>query len=301
MTDSSVDLVVTSPPYWQMRKYGDDPKELGIERKIESYLDRLVEIFRECLRVCKPSGSVVFNLGDKFIGGSYQLVPYLFANRAKQYANLTNNVIWSKPNPCPLRGRRRLVPSHEACLHFTKSAGYYFNPDALAEVRAERKPSPNFGQSYFGQIDESVLSDAEKENAKRELTEVIEDMQVGKCKSFRLKLRDVHAIGGLYGGWKYQIDRNGFCIIRESGKGVVPDVLELPTSKKRGVGHPASYPVELPTFFIRLFTKPGDVVLDPFIGSGTTAVAAKKLERHWIGFDLSPEYVEQSRTRVSAA
>jgi DNA modification methylase len=90
---------MTSPPYWKMRRYGDEPNELGIERKVEGYLDRLLEMFRECLRVCKPMGSVVFNLGDKFFAGSFQLVPYRFAIRAKEYANLTNNVIWSKPNP----------------------------------------------------------------------------------------------------------------------------------------------------------------------------------------------------------
>lgn len=303
MPDESVDLVMTSPPYWLMRRYGDEPAQLGNERNIEAYLDRLLEMFRECLRVCKPTGSVVFNLGDKFVGGSYQLVPYRFAIRANEYAPLLDNVIWSKPNPCPLGARRRLVPSHEACFHFTKSAAYYFNPDALAEGRADPNPSPRLGQRYFDKIDESDLSDAEKTNAKRALAEVIEDVQMGKCSNFRLKLRGVHAlpISGQYGGWKYQIEKFGFCVIRETGNGVLRDVLELQTSKRKGAGHPAPYPVGLPTFFIRLLTKPGDVVLDPFVGSGTTALAAKKLERHWIGFDLSSEYVERSRRRISAA
>jgi site-specific DNA-methyltransferase (adenine-specific) len=294
---------MTSPPYWRMRQYGQDPREMGNERTVEAYLDRLLVMFRECLRVCKPTGSVVFNLGDKFIDRSYQLVPYRFAIRAKECANFTNNVIWSKPNPCPLGARRRLVPSHEACFHFTKSSGYYFNPDALAEDQAEPVVSPILGQRYFGMIDESDLSDAEKINAKLALAEVIEDVRLGKCNNFRLKLRGVHAlpISGQYGGWKYRIEKFGFCVIRESGTGVLRDVLELQTSKKKGIGHPAPYPVGLPEFFISLLTRTGDVVLDPFVGSGTTAVAAKNFGRHWIGFDLVRQYIDQSSKRVEAA
>ena len=63
--------------------------------------------------------------------------------------------------------------------------------------------------------------------------------------------------------------------------------------------HSATFPVELPTWFIKLFTKPGDVVLDPFIGSGTTALAAIKLGRDYIGIDRASEYVDLSLQRIS--
>ncbi len=63
--------------------------------------------------------------------------------------------------------------------------------------------------------------------------------------------------------------------------------------------HSATFPVELPTWFIRLFTKPGDVVLDPFIGSGTTALASIKLGRDYIGIDTASEYVDLSQQRIS--
>lgn len=63
--------------------------------------------------------------------------------------------------------------------------------------------------------------------------------------------------------------------------------------------HSAAFPIELPTWFIKLFTQPGDVVLDPFIGSGTTALAAVKLGRIYVGIDTNPEYVELSRQRLS--
>ncbi|HEV2349503.1 MAG TPA: site-specific DNA-methyltransferase [Terriglobia bacterium] len=65
--------------------------------------------------------------------------------------------------------------------------------------------------------------------------------------------------------------------------------------------HSAAFPISLPTWFIKLFTKPGDVVLDPFIGSGTTAVASKQLGRHYIGVDHNPEFCELARKRVDTA
>ncbi len=63
--------------------------------------------------------------------------------------------------------------------------------------------------------------------------------------------------------------------------------------------HSAVFPLDLPQWFIKLFTKPGDVVLDPFVGSGTTALAAIQLGRHFVGIDISPEYVERSNQRLS--
>jgi len=64
--------------------------------------------------------------------------------------------------------------------------------------------------------------------------------------------------------------------------------------------HSAAFPIDLPMWFVRLFTQPGDVVLDPFIGSGTTAVAAKKLGRHYTGIDVAASYCVVSRNRLAA-
>ncbi len=76
------------------------------------------------------------------------------------------------------------------------------------------------------------------------------------------------------------------------------NVLHLATevTNKR---HSAAFPLELPSWFIRLFTKPGDIVLDPFIGSGTTAIAARKLGRHFIGIELKPEYFELAERAIA--
>ncbi|GBC97192.1 Modification methylase PvuII [bacterium HR16] len=63
--------------------------------------------------------------------------------------------------------------------------------------------------------------------------------------------------------------------------------------------HAATFPVDLPAWFIKLFTEPGDIVLDPFMGSGTTAVACIRLDRRYIGFEWNPEYVQVARQRVA--
>lgn len=75
------------------------------------------------------------------------------------------------------------------------------------------------------------------------------------------------------------------------------NVLHLPTECANR-GHPATFPVALPAWFIKLFTQPGDVVLDPFIGSGTTAVACKQLSRHYIGIEINPEYCNIAKSRL---
>jgi site-specific DNA-methyltransferase (adenine-specific) len=78
------------------------------------------------------------------------------------------------------------------------------------------------------------------------------------------------------------------------------DVWEIRPEHARRVGHPAPFPVELPARFIQLYTYRGDVVLDPFVGSGSTALAAKRSDRHYVGYDTDAEYVKLARERIEA-
>jgi site-specific DNA-methyltransferase (adenine-specific) len=79
------------------------------------------------------------------------------------------------------------------------------------------------------------------------------------------------------------------------------DVWDMPTESARRVGHPAPFPVELPEQLIRLYTFEDDLVLDPFMGSGSALVAAARLGRRYVGYDLDPQYVEIARRRVAEA
>ena len=79
------------------------------------------------------------------------------------------------------------------------------------------------------------------------------------------------------------------------------DIWEMPTASATRVGHPAPFPVDLPRRLIELYTYKGDLVLDPFIGSGTTAVAALEAGRHYVGFDTEQTYIELAKQRVAEA
>jgi site-specific DNA-methyltransferase (adenine-specific) len=88
-------------------------------------------------------------------------------------------------------------------------------------------------------------------------------------------------------------------IFRDEFMEATTDIWEIPPESASRVGHPAPFPVELPERLIHLYTYRGDVVLDPFIGSGTTAIAALRTQRHYLGYDLEPGYVDQARLRIS--
>ena len=304
--DCSVQFVITSPPYFQQRDYGGG---IGAEEHLEDYLETLLCLFRECVRVVSDNGSIVFNLGDKYENSSLLLVPYRFAIGATEtgLVKLVNSVTWVKKNPTPRQFRRRLVSSTEPFFHFVKTEDYFYNPDAfMANENAPKKSrtqGANVGRKYFDLIDQSDLSEGEKHNARLALEEAIRELYRGEIAGLRMKIRGIHAeaFGGQDGGRKIQIEKNGFTIIRLRGDKLKRDVIETSVESIKGIKHPAIYPVKVVEEFLYLLTCTGDVVLDPFIGSGSTAVACKKLGRYFIGYDINSEYCEYARRRVEAA
>ncbi len=305
---NSVDLVITSPPYFQQREY--DGGGMGNEKKPEEYVAALMKIFRECVRVIKPTGSVVLNVGDKYEDSSLLLMPYRFAIAATEQCGVTlvNNVTWVKTNPTPRQFKRRLVSATEPFFHFVKSQEYKYFLDEFLKPAEDPKPNgngngagENVGKKYFPLIEQSKLSPKQKEMARASLEEVIEEVRNGEIQGFRMKIRGIHSepFGGQDGGRKIQLDKNGFTIIRIYGNPLKKDVLTTPVESLKNCPHPAIYPVKIVEEFIRLLTQRGDVVLDPFAGSGSTAVAAFQTERAYIGFDISEEYCSYAQKRLS--
>ena len=306
LPDNCVQLVITSPPYFQQRDYGGGG--MGNEKSVDAYLDTLLRLFRECVRVLKNDGSLVFNVGDKYQDSNLLLVPYRFALAATEtgLVKLVNEITWVKSNPTPRQFRRRLVSSTEPFFHFVTSDDYFYERNGfLAETQSpkssRKKVGTKVGQRYFELIAQSDLSDAEKADARRALTEVIQEVQCGKTHSFRMKIRGIHAepFGGQIGGRTLQMKNKGFTIIRMHGNKIKRDVIETPVAAVKGNKHPAIYPVEIVEAFLRLLTPVGALVLDPFIGSGSTAVACKRLGRHYLGYDINPDYCEYARQRVA--
>ena len=310
LPDKSVNLVITSPPYFQQREYAGG--EIGSENNVERYIEAIMEVFHESVRVVKEDGSIVFNVGDKYQNGGLLLVPFRFALRALETEPITliNNITWVKSNPTPRQFQRRLVSGTEPFFHFAKSKDYYYNIDAFQsiDVQEDTKQKPlilatkdsKIGQSYRELIFSSNLTPKEKAYASRLLEEVIREVKDGNISGFRMKIRGIHspAFGGQAGGRAIQIEKQGFTIIRMHGKKLKKDVIISPVETSKGVRHPAVYPQLIIEELIKLLTRPKDIVLDPFIGSGTTAVASKKLSRHYIGIDINPEYCNITDERL---
>ena len=302
--DASVDLVVTSPPYYQQRSYGGG--ETGGEYGVANYIDAVMTVFQECIRIVKNTGSIVFNLGDKYIDGDLDLIPYQFALAVKDHTNVTlvNQIIWHKTNPTPRQFQRRFVSSTEPFFHFVKSKKYHYDLDAYFRVGGLLKPPAgkkvNPGKQYERIIRNSDLSPDEKRNAQKALDSAVNEVKTGKIADFRMKIRGVHApaFGGQGGGRLSQITNDGFTIIRMAGRPLNPDVITCPVESLKWNDHPAIYPEQIVSMLIALLTPQHAVILDPYMGSGTTAVAAKKAGRDYIGVDINPKYCDAAQKRV---
>jgi site-specific DNA-methyltransferase (adenine-specific) len=305
LPDDSVDLVITSPPYFQQREYGSGG--IGNENTVEEYIGNLADVFRQCVRITKKTGSIVFNLGDKYVNGNLLLVPYRFAIEMQKNSiiKLINELTWIKVNPTPKQDTKKLISSTEPFFIFAKSNDYYFNREAFLEYRDhlngdKKKPGKDIGKKYFELIDKSELSDEQKTLARKELNETIIDVMQGKIESFRMKIKGMHALpyGGNAGGRLTQINNKGFTIIKIYGNSIRKDVIESTVETIKGTIHPAIYPEFIVQELIKLLSKENDIVLDPFLGSGTTAVVAQRLKRNYIGIEIHSEYVDYAKKRI---
>ncbi len=308
--NDSVDLVITSPPYYHQRDYGNNSEIIGAEDTPEDYVEKLVSVILETERIIKDTGSIIFNVGDKYDSkGSLMLIPYRFAIDAmrKSKLKLINDISWVKPNPQPRQFKRRLVSCHEPFFHFVKSNRYKYYPDRFESLISEEKKvikrsGEKIGSRYFGLIEKSTLTDEQKENARRDLLIVISEAKKGEIASFRMKIKGIHApaYGGYEGGRKMHMESRGYTIIRMPGNTLKRDVIVSPKALNQDTDHPAVFPESVVERLVHLTTDTGDVVLDPFVGSGTTCVVAKKNGRDYIGIDINETFCNTARMRLDA-
>ena len=309
LDDHSIDLVITSPPYFQQRDYGNSGIEIGSEQTEAAYLENLMHVFLECIRVTKDTGAIIFNLGDKYINGGLSLLPYKFAIKAIETNKvfLVNQITWSKLNPTPRQDKRKLIQATEPFFIFAKSKNYHFDLENYLKhlddlnKNGKSKPSDKLGKQYFELIDNSDLAIEQKQNAKNALQEAILLVHKGEIDSFRMKIKGLHkeAYGGMEGGRNNQIRNNGFTIIKILGNKLKKDLIESPVEITRDNHHPAVYPLYIIQELIKLLSKEGDLVLDPFCGSGTTCLAAQNLNRKYLGIEINEDYVQLSKERLT--
>jgi DNA modification methylase len=233
--NQSVDLIVTSPPYWNLKDYGHS-NQIGAS-EYDEYLDRLNRVWSECYRVTKPEAVLIINVGNRRHKKRFYPIGPDIANRIKGWT-LWDILIWYVPNalPQPNHYIERLFDNKfEFVLVFTKDhhVDYTFH-------------KPRVPQKY-----EFADPRAHKKNPK------------GRC------------IGN---------------VIR------VP-AYRPPNVKELGY-HVAAYPEELVALLLESFTNPGDRVLDPFLGSGTTLKVARVMKRRGIGVEINEEYEPLIKRRI---
>ena len=273
-----IQSIVTSPPYWGLRDYEGEERQLGQEETPEQYVANMATFFGLCRPKLKEDCTVWINIGDTYFGAkgghweggnsitnnatgdNYRMhrkappkhkrlktkdlcgVPWMLAfAMQKDGWYLRQDIIWHKPNPMPEAVTDRCVKSHEHIFLFSKKPRYYFDHEAIQE------PAVYAGDNR-----------AKRKDSRREISlanSIAAESQ--PTREFRNK-RDVWSIN----------------------------------TAQSGEAHFAVFPEKLPELCIKAGTKEGDIVLDPFMGSGTTASVAQRLGRKWIGFELNDKYAD---------
>jgi len=313
---TTIDCVITSPPYWQMREYdnGQNHSEIGNESSYSEYVKKLTEIFSEVKRTLKDSGSLWLNLGDKYNKKALMGMPWRVALSLMNTGwILRNDVIWDQ-----MKGTQsvkdRLRDVYEHIFHFVKTKKYYYAHNEI-RIRPTKKPSKAngtmisatgvSGKKYRRQIEESqLLSVEEKLSAMKALDNTLLEMENGFIVDFRMTIRgeqrtyhsDIHSVSGR----AKEIAAKGYFILKMGANGHIPsDIWRIaPEDTWRKDTHYAVFPEELLVNPIKATCPIGGIVLDPFSGTGSTVYAALRLHRRGLGIDLSEHYNNIARERT---
>ncbi len=313
LPDSSIDCCMTSPPYWGKRRYHNGG--LGLEENYQDYIDKLTAICAQIKRVLKPNGSLWLNIGDSYLDKQLLGLPWRVALTLtdRQGWILRNEVVWHKIKGGPDNTKDRLRTVHEQIFHFVRIAkGYYYDVDA---IRANPKKTKIVngavvsatgvrGVRYKRQIELSTeLTEAEKAAAYQALDEMLGRLERAEISDFRMIIRGqqrtTHSNSTRVSGRARELQEKGFYFLKYHPKGSKPsDVWDiLPEDTQKRQYHFAPYPEDLCKIPILATCPPDGVVLDPFCGTGTTLLVARKLERKSVGIDISEKYLRLAEER----
>ncbi len=241
--DDSVQLVITSPPYWTLKQYRDTVGQMGHIEEYEDFLGELDKVWKHCFRALVTGGRLVCVVGDVCL------------------SRRENN------------GRHTVVPLHASLQEHCRKIGF----DNLAPIIWHKISNAVYevenGSSFLGKPYEpnSVI--------KNDIEFILMERKPGGYRKPDVSARVLSVIS----------EQNHKAWFQQIWSG-------LTGASTRH--HPAPYPVDLAERLIRMFSFVGDTVLDPFMGTGTTAVAAAKSGRNSIGFEIDDHYFEMARKRL---
>lgn len=312
--DNSIDCCITSPPYWGMREYSAGG--IGLEGAYEQYIASLLAIVLEVKRVLKNTGSFWLNIGDSYHNKRLVGIPWRVAIQMMDTQGwiLRNEVIWNKVKGGPDNAKDKLGNVHEQVFHFVKTAkGYYYDADSIRKTPSKSKvingavvsATGVSGVRYKRQIQLSTsLTDEQKKAALLALDKVLTNIVDGELSDFRMIIKGVqratHSDSQKLSGRAKELSEKGFYFLKYHKNGSKPrDVWDiLPEDTQKRNGHFAAYPEDLCHIPLLATCPENGIVLDPFVGTGTTVVVARNLGRKSIGVDLSQEYIDISKKRL---
>lgn len=315
-------VVVTSPPYFGLRDYAMEG-QIGLEDSPDAFVARLVEVFREVRRVLRDDGTLWLNLGDSYAanrkyqvpstkggakhgpgraaGGKGSVVPeglkpkdligipwrVAFALQADGWY-LRSEIIWAKPNPMPESVLDRPATAHEKVFMFTKRGRYHYDAEAVRQGMAASSVA-RLAQNVEAQAGYTRANGGAKTNGP--MKAVGGDKQRGH--------------GRRHAGFNERWDAMSRDEQTANGRNLrnyepAPvQVWEIPTRGFKGA-HFATFPPELVRRCLQASLRPGDAVLDPFGGSGTTGLVADKFGADATLIEINPEYCDLIRARLAA-
>lgn len=259
--DQHFQCVITSPPYYQQRDYGHK-SQIGLEATREEFVASLVAVFREVYRALRDDGTVWLNIADTYDPRtkSLMMIPARLVIALEADGwIIRQDIIWSKPNPMPEPVHDRCTRAHEYVYLLSKKPKYKFRADRLRERGVCTKAG---SPSTRGTKDTHGKGGGN-----------------GGINAYKLKMAEELRVHGF-------VTRNK------------RSVWGCQTSRPKN-GHFATFPEALIEPMITASTDVGDAILDPFGGSGTTAVVAQRMGRRCTLIELNPEYAAIANQRLN--
>ena len=279
--DASVDMCVTSPPYYNLRDYKNS-NQIGAENTVNDFVENLCKVFDEVKRILKPTGSCWVNIGDTYDKKRLLQVPSRFEiAMCDRGWHLRNEIIWSKPNPQPISSKDRFWGNHEKFFWFVKDVKkYYFNRDPILVPQAEISIRRMFSKNNMDKRKDFNASSKEgfaisSSSQDKHYARMREEMGIDKEFNYE------------------ELIKSGKCPMRPEF-----DTWDIPSVTYKGA-HFAVYPPELIEKPILSCCPEQGIVIDPFMGSGTTGEVAKLNNRRYIGLELNTEYAILANERIS--
>lgn len=317
LPDASVNCVITSPPYWAQRDYGHDG-QIGAEPTVNGWVANLAAVCAELARVLRPDGALFLNVGDGYSRHpregaerkSLLLGPERLALRLTQSGwLLRNKVIWTKRNPMPSSVADRLTTTHEFVYFLTRSPDYWFDLDAIREpattATLHPQPSPRQHRSAHYPPRAAVPNLHGGRAPRVDLNQGLVDLKaagrdshpLGKNPGDNWIIATASYRGAHFATFPLELVRRPLlatcpervCVNCGQSWQRAPQVIDgraLATGPLR------------PVCRCRADWRPG-VVLDPFMGSGTVALAAENQGRDWVGIELNPAYAALAERRLA--